>query len=89
MLYRELLDIEINLQDALLNAKKQFTAKIGGVLEEMKELTRAYINNEVLVEIEQFSSKFVEEAIKEKERTDILVEMPDFNEDELEKDGME
>lgn len=55
----------------------------------MKELTRAYINNEVLVEIEQFSSKFVEEAIKEKERTDILVEMPDFNEEELIKDGME
>jgi hypothetical protein len=89
MLYRELLDIEINLQDALLNAKKQFIAKIAGVLEEMKELTRAYINNEVLVEIEQFSSKFVEEAIKEKERTDILVEMPDFNEEELIKDGME
>jgi hypothetical protein len=59
------------------------------VLDEMKELTRAYINNEVLVEIEQFSSKFVEEAIKEKERTDILVEMPDFNEEELIKDGME
>jgi hypothetical protein len=89
MLYRELLDIEINLQDALLNAKKQFITKITGVLEEMKELTRAYINNEVLVEIEQFSSKFVEEAIKEKERTDILVEMPDFNEEELIKDGME
>jgi len=29
VLYRELLDIEINLQDALLNAKKQFTTKIG------------------------------------------------------------
>jgi hypothetical protein len=55
----------------------------------MKELTRAYINNEVLVEIEQFSTKFVEEAIKEKERIDILVELPDFNEEELEKDGME
>ena len=55
----------------------------------MKELTRAYINNEVLVEIEQFSTKFVEEAIKEKERVDILTDMPDFNEDDLEKDGLE
>lgn len=55
----------------------------------MKELTRAYINNEVLVEIEQFSTRFVEEAIKEKERVDILTDMPDFNEDDLEKDGLE
>ena len=89
VLYRELLDIEINLQDALLNAKKQFIAKIAQALDDMKELTRAYINNEVLVEIEQFSTRFVEEAIKEKERVDILTDMPDFNEDDLEKDGLE
>jgi len=88
MLYRELLDIEINLQDALTNAKKQFITKIQGVLDEMRELTRQYINSEVLVEVDQFSSKFVEEAIKEKERTDDITNNPDFDE-ERDLPGME
>jgi len=47
-----LLDIEINLQKALSDAKKQFITKVQSVLDDMKESTRAYINNEVLIEIE-------------------------------------
>jgi hypothetical protein len=51
-LKRNLLDIEINLQDALNESIKKFTSKISAVLEEMKNLTIVYINSEVLVEVE-------------------------------------
>ncbi len=70
LLKRNLLDIEINLQDALNESIKKFTSKISAVLEEMKNLTIVYINSEVLVEVEQFSTKLVEEGCKEKERID-------------------
>ena len=52
LLKRNLLDIEINLQDALNESIKKFTSKISAVLEEMKNLTIVYINSEVLVEVE-------------------------------------
>jgi len=55
----------------------------------MKESTRCYINNEVAVEIDSFSSKFVEEAIKEKERVDAFLEANNDGDEELIKDGME
>jgi hypothetical protein len=63
MLKKELLDIEINLQDALITSRKSFTSKIATIIEEMKELIRVYINNDVLIEIEQFTTKFLEAAI--------------------------
>ena len=63
MLKKELLDIEINLQDALITSRKSFTSKIATIIEEMKELIRVYINNDVLIEIEQFTNKFLEAAI--------------------------
>lgn len=77
MLKKELLDIEINLQDALITSRKMFTSKIAGIIEEMKELIRVYINNDILVEIELFSTKFMEAAVQEMDRFFTYIEAPE------------
>ena len=77
MLKKELLDIEINLQDALITSRKSFTSKIATIIEEMKELIRVYINNDVLVEIELFTTKFLEAAIQEMDRFYAFIDNPE------------
>jgi len=86
LLKQELLDIEINLQDALLVSKKMFTAKVASIIEEMRDLIRIYINNDVLIEIEQFNNKFYEAALQEMDRFYACIDNPDIDHDDLEKD---
>lgn len=84
-LYGALLDIEINLQDALLTARKTYFSKVSALNEEMRDLTAVYINQDIMVEIEQFANKFIEAVMQEKERIDNLIEQ-DADIEELEKD---
>jgi len=63
-----------------------FTGKVASIIEEMKELIRIYINSDVLIEIEQFNNKFYEAALQEMDRFYALIDNPDFDHDELEKD---
>lgn len=69
-LYGDLLDIEINLQEALTAARKTFIAKVNSIIDLQKELTQNYITNEVMNEIDTFSTKFIEAANWEKDRFD-------------------
>jgi len=48
-------------------------AKISGILDLQKELTQNYITNEVMNEIDIFSTKFIESAIAEKDRLDVIL----------------
>ena len=72
-LYGDLLDIEINVQEALTVARKTFIGKISQILDLQKELTQNYITNEVMSEIDTFSTKFVEAAVAEKDRFDAIL----------------
>ena len=86
MLKKELLDIEINLQDALITSRKSFTSKIATIIEEMKELIRVYINNDVLVEIELFTTKFLEAAVQEMDRFYAFIDNPENEHEDPEKE---
>ncbi len=86
MLKKELLDIEINLQDALITSRKSFTSKIATIIEEMKELIRVYINNDILVEIELFTTKFLEAAIQEMDRFYAFIDNPENEHEDPEKE---
>ena len=64
-----------------------FTGKIASIIEDMKEYIRIYINNDILVEIELFSSKFMEAAVQEMDRFFAYIENPENGEDmDLEKE---
>lgn len=86
MLKKELLDIEINLQDALITSRKMFTSKIANIIEDKKEYIRIYINNDILVEIELFTSKFMEAAVQEMDRFYAFVENPENVDEDPEKE---
>jgi hypothetical protein len=86
MLKKELLDIEINLQDALITSRKMFTGKIATIIEDMKEYIRIYINNDILVEIELFTTKFMEAAAQEMDRFYAFVENPENADEDPEKE---
>ena len=78
-LYSQLLEIEINLQEALKLALKSFYTKVNSVIDVMKELTSAYIG-EVGVEVQQFNEKFKEATILEKDKFQIRVDEVDIEE---------
>lgn len=73
-LYGELMDIEINLQEALYSSSKIFMGKIVEILSQQKDLIQNYIATEVMNEIDQFCDKFYEQAIQEFDRLKSLSE---------------
>lgn len=83
VLYGELLEIEINLQSALTEARNKFISKVNQIIDDQKKLTVDYITAEVTPEVEQFCTKFIEAAFIEKERFDQLMnENPDIDLDD-------
>lgn len=61
------------MQEALTAARKTFIGQINNIIDLQKELTQNYITNEVMNEIDQFSSKFIDFAIVEKDRLDSIL----------------
>jgi hypothetical protein len=57
----------MKLQDALFISRKSFISKISSIIEEMRTLNSAYIQ-EVLNEVVLFNEKFKEAAINEHEK---------------------
>jgi len=51
-LYGELMDIEINLQEALDTSRKTFITKIGEIISSQKDCIQNYITQEVMSEID-------------------------------------
>jgi hypothetical protein len=75
-----LLEIEINLQEALKEATKKFSSKVTTIIEEMKALTSEYIQN-VSTEVSVFNEKFREAAIVEKDK--FVVHFDEVSEDDI------
>lgn len=82
-LQSELLEIEINLQEALKEATKKFSSKVTTIIEEMKLLTSEYIQN-VSTEVSVFNEKFREAAIVEKDK--FVVHFDEVSEDDIQKE---
>jgi len=59
-LYGELMDIEINLQEALDTSRKTFITRIGDIISDQKNCIQNYIAEEVKSEIDAFCDKFYE-----------------------------
>jgi hypothetical protein len=78
-LQKELLEIEIILQDALKTALKSFNTKISAQIELMKNSISAYIAD-VLKQVAEFNEKFKEATNAEKDKFQIRVEEIDIDE---------
>jgi len=83
-LYGELMDIEIDLQEALNTSTKIFTLKINEIISTQKEMIQNYIANEAMSQIDEFCEKFYEEIITIFDRLKILSDTCD-DDDDLEK----
>lgn len=68
-LSRELLDIEILLQDALAIARQKYFEEIKGHNRDIQNCTSDYFA-EITTELTAFNEKFREEIIKEKDSLD-------------------
>ena len=78
-LQKDLLEIEIVLQDALKTAQKNFGSKVNAQIELMKAATSLYIED-VKKHVQEFNEKFKEAVNAETERFRIRMEEVDIDE---------
>jgi hypothetical protein len=78
-LQKDLLEIEIVLQDALKTAQKNFGSKVNAQIELMKAATSLYIED-VKKNVQEFNEKFKEAVNAETERFRIRMEEVDIDE---------
>lgn len=67
VLQSELLEIEMKLQDALSNSRKNFFSRVKSIIDEMNQLNMDY-NINVHAEVAGFNEKFREAALIENEK---------------------